>query len=371
MLKDTVESNSGETEPKLFIMESSSFKEKPKLRKLYPAYIFPPLNPDLILLEAKTTYFSITFDFFMGRHQFTLELSQCPRQKRAPIRTPGPVFSTQWAWAAAGAADSQRGASTCCVGRGLLSALGSWLSSRGISYSSPPRVLSADGRRAAEQRSGGDGEQEPSRSAALPRKSLAGCGERGPRWAADRGAATGRPQGAVRVQAAMAEDRFPSRPSCEGFTSVSGSFQGPKSHQTWNDWTPANWDCQEDIFSKFPCQIAGKGGYDMPRRIHIYICIHRYKFQIQKSWTLSFWKGCGLHTRTSPTHYPGKGNEMVSPFLSHYDSPINLSENSKWLQHPRHPTHTKVWIICSMWGNEIVYRSRRESITGKSCNIKH
>lgn len=169
-----------------------------------------------------------------------------------------------------------------------------------------PRVLSADGRRAAEQWSGGDGEQEPSRSTALPRKSLVGCGERGPRWAADRGAATRRPQGAVRVQAAMAEDRFPSRPSCEGFTSVSGSFQGPKSHQTWNDWTPANWDCQEDIFSKFPCQIAGKGGYDMPRRIHIYICIHRYKFQIQKSWTLSFWKGCGLHTRTSPTHYPAK-----------------------------------------------------------------
>ena len=63
---------------------------------------------------------------------------------------------------------------------------------------------------------------------------------------------------------------------------------------------------RKTYFQIFPVTIAGKGCYDMPRRIHIYICIHRYKFQIQKSWTLSFWKGYGLHTRTSPTHCPAK-----------------------------------------------------------------
>ena len=102
-------------------------------------------KPRPYLVRSQDHIFSITFHFFTGHHQFTLELSQRPWQKRAPIRTSGPAFSTRRVWAAAGAADSQRWALTCCVGSRASLSPGQLtrekdeeVSSAGISYASPP-----------------------------------------------------------------------------------------------------------------------------------------------------------------------------------------------------------------------------------------
>lgn len=79
-----------------------------------------------------------------------------------------------------------------------------------------------------------------------------------------------------RVEGARAKDRVLSSHLCKGLTRLSGSFQGHESHQTWNDQSPAKWDCQEDIISKFSCPtVAGRGKRDAKPKAHLYLYLQR------------------------------------------------------------------------------------------------
>lgn len=143
------------------------------------------------------------------------------------------------------------------------------------------------------------------------------------RWAADH-PATECPHKMVRVEKAMDKDRF---------TSVSGPFQGPKSHQTWNDQNLAKWDCQEDIFKFFLSHNRELWDAKSNTHLHLYL-------QIQIPDTEIFnlhHSERNMYTSTSRTHYPRKMKEIICPFLFlFYYFPINLCKNKNWLQNPRH-----------------------------------